>query len=154
MAAVPFHEYPHRGELMKRAPEIMDAVMRRSAGKGKDWGGRIDVEGAIAVAQALANGQEIAGLEAYVLNNSHLLIFSMGAPWYAFREVWLIEQFFIRIGRGPLDAALHDLDILARDRSAKRIVMATSLAADDSALGRLYGRNGYRPDSTQHIKDL
>ena len=66
MAAVPFHEYPHRGELMQRAPEIMDAVMRRSAGKGKDWGGRLDVEGAIAVAQALANGQEIAGLEAYV----------------------------------------------------------------------------------------
>ncbi|MES1979735.1 MAG: hypothetical protein V4451_16975 [Pseudomonadota bacterium] len=154
MAAVPFHEYPHRGELMKRAPEIMDAVLRRSAGKGKDWEGRMDTEAAIEIAQALADGQDIPGLQATVLNNSHLVIYSLGSPWYACTKVWFIEQFFIRIGRGPVACALHDLEDLARALGASTIVMATSLAANDSALGRLYAQHGYSGQSTQHFKEL
>lgn len=154
MAAVPFHEYPHRASLMQRAPAIMDGVLRRLGGRGKHWDDRIEVDGAISVAQALADGIEIPGLQAAVLNNSHLLIYSLGAPWFNSSQRWLIEQFFIRIDRGPTVFAFRDLEDLARASGASRIVMATSLAASDEALGRLYAQNGYSPESSQHIKDL
>jgi hypothetical protein len=154
VAAVPFHQYPHRAELMERAPQIMDGVMRRSGGRGKHWDDRIEVDGAICVAQALADGVEIPGLQASVLSNSHLLIYTLGSPWFNSSKVWLIEQFFIRIDRGPVGFAFRDLEDLARAQGASRIVMATSLAANDAALGRLYAQNGYSPESSQHIKDL
>lgn len=154
MAAVPFHEYPQREALMQRAPEIMAAVLRRSGGRGKHWDDRVEVDGAICVAQALADGTEIPGLQASVLSNSHLLIYSLGSPWFSNSQVWLIEQFFIRIGKGSVGAAFRDLEDLARASGARRIVMATSLAANDAALGRLYAQNGYSPESSQHIKDL
>jgi len=139
---------------MQRAPEIMASVMQRASGKGKNWDSRTDIEAAIAIAQALADGQDIPGLQAAVLNNSHLLIYNIGSPWFSSSKVWLIEQFFIRIGRGPVACAMRDLDDLARAQGATTVVMATSLAANDTALGRLYAQHGYGAQSTQHIKEL
>lgn len=139
---------------MRRAPEIMASVMQRASGKGKTWENRTDIEAAIAVAQALADGQDIPGLQATVLNNSHLLVYSVGSPWYASSSKWLIEQFFIRIGRGTVGCALNDLDELARQLGATTVVMATSLAANDAALGRLYAQHGYSSQSSQHFKEL
>lgn len=139
---------------MERAPEIAAAVMQRSVRDGKDWDNRLDIEAALDVFQALADGKEIPGLMAVVLNDSHLLVYALGSPWWTNRKTWLTEQFFIRIGRGSADGAFNDLDEFAKSLGCSSIVMATSLAANDEALGRLYARHGYSPQSSQHIKDL
>jgi hypothetical protein len=139
---------------MERAPELAASVMQRSERDGKDWDNRLDIEPALDTFQALADGKEIPGLQAVVLNDSHLLVYGIGHPWWTNHKKWLIEQFFIRIGRGSADAAFHDLDEFAKSLGCSSIVMATSLAASDEALGRLYAKHGYSPQSSQHIKEL
>lgn len=139
---------------MQRAPEIAAVVMQRSGRDGKDWAARLETDSALAIFQRLADGEDIPGLQAVILNDSHLLVYSLGHPWWTKDKAWLIEQFFIRIGRGPAAGAFHDLDELAKSLGATTVVMATSLAANDQALGRLYARHGYTPQSSQHIKEL
>lgn len=154
MAAVPFHLYPHKDALMQRAPEIAASVMQRSERDGKDWDNRLESEAALAIFQRLADGEDIPGLQAVILNDSHLLVYSLGHPWWCKDKAWMIEQFFIRIDRGPASGAFHDLDELAKSLGCTTVVMATSLAANDQALGRLYAKHGYRPQSSQHFKEF
>lgn len=153
MAAVPFHAYPHKVALLQRAPELAAAVLQRSARDGKQWDQRLDMGAALAVFEQLAEA-DMPGLRAAVLNCSHLLVYSLGGFWFDPSKLWVIEQFFIRIGRGPAILAMNDIDTLARDAGAKGVIMATSLAANDAALGRLYARHGYSPQSSQHFKEL
>lgn len=146
----PFEEYSERYTLLWEAPDLIASTFARTT---KLWEGTTDVTGALDVFHRIADGNQPPGLDAVVLNGSHLLLYSLAAPWWNPTEVWLSEQFFIRIGRGPTACAFAAIEQLASDLGASHIVMATGLAKSDEALGKLYSRFGYSQQSTQHVKE-
>lgn len=134
---------------LENSDKILDQVLRKS---GKSWlENGFSKEDALNVWNALGRGESPFGLHAAVLNDSHVLVFTFGKPWYA-KGNWIIEQFFLRVGKGSSKDAFAAIDLLAEKLGATGITMATSMAADDSALGRLLGTNGYSPMSQQHFK--
>lgn len=143
--------HPKRLEWLAAAPEILARVLIRSQ---KEWARTVDTAAAVRQVAGLVREAEHNGLSAVVLNNSHLLIYQLGGPWYAPYEKLIIEQFFVRLDKGPTSEALAAIDLLAKDLGATGVVMATSLAANDKALGRLLGRFGYSPMSSQHYRGI
>jgi hypothetical protein len=154
MAAVPFHLHPMRHELLARAPELAAAVLERSAPGGKVWGQLLDVDACLSVFQLLAEQEDAGGLRCVIANDSHLFAYCMTQFWFMPRVPVLAEQFLLRVGRGPSSTALDEIEDLGRQVGCKFILMATSLAASDEALGRLFRRRGYSPQSSQHLKEL
>jgi hypothetical protein len=122
---------------------------------GKDWAGKVDPARAIAALRQLAEEPaEDAALFAVVLNDTHLLVFTLAAPWYANAgDRWLVEQFFIRIAPGDAAGAYEAIDLVAEDFQASHIIMATAFAKDDAALGKVYERYGYAQQSAQFVKE-
>lgn len=154
MAYKPLHEHePIKALITRDMQAIYDNVLSRSARDGKNWDMRINPADALDVIVNLMFNTGPPGLEAVVLNDSHVLLFSVGNPWWS-KTPWLVEQFYIRLARGPSSIALADVDQLARDRNCTSIVFGTSLSADDEALSRLLARAGYQPQSRQLIKEL
>jgi hypothetical protein len=150
----PLHEHePIKALITRDMQTLYDTVLARSSRDGKDWDSRINPSDALDVIVSLMFNAGPPDLEAVVLNDSHLLLFSVGNPWWS-KTPWLIEQFYIRLARGTSSAALMAVDQLARDRSCTSIIFGTSLAADDEALSRLLARAGYQPQSRQLIKEL
>lgn len=154
---IPLDQLPERQKefLLENGRKIIDRVFARltsRGSKGDEWTGRVDVDAAWQVFERLLEGETIQGLNAVVLNGSHLFIYSLGAAWFNPDEPWLIEQFFIRLFPGPSDGAFEAIEELAEDLGASATVMATSLAPDDASLGRLYEAHGYRLQSSQYIK--
>lgn len=153
MPAVPFHLHPMRHEIVANGPETVAALLQRSARDGKRWAELLDPEAAVGLFAWLAESEELNGLRAVIVNDSHLFAYSVGPLWFA-RGTWLIEQFFMRVGRGSTAGALHAIEEFGRAQGCQHVLMATVLAADDAALGRLLHRHGYAQQSSQHYKDL
>lgn len=128
--------------------------MERAGRDGKAFGGLLDMDVAVGVVSLLAEREDVDGLRAVIANDSHLLVFIVAPVWFNPLSRLLVEQFFMRVSRGPHTAALADIEQLARDEGASGVLMATMLAADDEALGRLFARRGYRKQSTQHFLEL
>lgn len=149
LSLTPLHDWDGLPDLLSNSEATLAAVIKRAE---KDWSKKLTQKEALDTLQMLATDRGPYGLQATVLNDSHLLIWSFDAPWYAAKERWIIEQFFVRIGRGPSDKAFAAIDLLSDKLSATGVLMATSLAADDSALGRLYQKHGYAPMSQQYLK--
>lgn len=149
MTYTPLCEHPKRNEWLAAAPEVLARVLLRS---NKEWARAVDTGASVKTLADLIRECEHAGLSAAVLNDSHLLIYTVASPWYAPNEKLIVEQFFVRMDRGQTDEALAALDLLAKDLGATGAVMATSLAANDAALGRLLTRYGYSAMSSQHFK--
>jgi hypothetical protein len=154
VAVVPLHLHPMRDELLARAPELAKAVLERSARDGKVWDLVLDVEACVAVFRTLAEQEDVGGLRCAIVNDSHLFAYSVTAFWFMPSVPVLAEQFLLRVGRGSSDAAMDAIEMLGREAGCKFSLMATSLAANDEALGRLYARRGYSPQSSQHLKAL
>jgi len=149
LTLIPFHEHPLRDEWLANSEKLIEQIVRKS---GKTWTENgFSKEAALTVWNQLAQGEEPYGLHAAVLNDSHILVFTFGTPWYA-KGKWIIEQFFLRIGKGSSKDAFDAIDLLAAKLGASGVTMATSLASDDSALGRLLASHGYSPMSSQHFK--
>lgn len=149
VSLTPFHEWDGRDVLLEGAPVVLDAIIARAQ---KEWSRTLSREDALLTLRNLGKGTSPYGLQATVLNDSHLLLWTLGSPWYAPSERWITEQFYVRIGKGSSKDAFVAIDALARNVGATGVVMATSLAADDSALGRLLASNGYSGMSSQHFK--
>ena len=149
VSLVPFHEWHGKEALLKNIDSILDAVIRKAE---KEWAVTLTREVAIATLEKMGREEKPFGLYASVLNDSHLLIWSFAAPWYAGDQRWITEQFFLRIGKGATKDAFTAIDLLARNIGATGVVMATSLARNDAALGRLLAGQGYQPMSSQHFK--
>lgn len=149
---VPFCQHPRRRELIAQAPEMAAGVLARAAAGGKGWGALLDLDACLGVFRMLSEQEACGELRAVVVNDSHFLVYSVGAPWFMPGLSLLVEQFFMRIGRGVGDKALHEIERFAKSLGCKGILMATSLAASDAALGRLLGRAGYAQESSQHLK--
>ena len=155
MPAIPFHQHPMRHELMARAPELAAGVMQRSGRDGKRWGEILDVDAALAVFQHLSEHESLGGeLCAVIVNDSHFFAYSVSPLWFVPGAKFLLEQFWMRVGRGSGTAALDQVEDLGRSLGCRYVLMATSLAANDEALARLLRRRGYFPHSSQHLKEL
>ena len=154
MAPIPFHLHPQRAELLARGPEMAREVLARAGRDGKPSGCLVDVDAALRVFSLLAEHEDVGGIRAAIVNDSHFFAYSVGPMWFNPLEPWLLEQFFMRVGRGSTSQALADIEQMGRDLGCKGVLMATSLAANDEALGRLLARFGYAPQSSQHYKDL
>lgn len=152
MAAVPFHLHPRRAELLQSAPTLAAAVLARAAKGGKGWDKLLDLDNCLTVFHMLGEQETCGDLRAAIVNDSHFLCYSVGSLWFMPKTPLLLEQFFMRVGRGSHDTAMDDIEALAQSIGCKGIVMATSLAASDEALGRLLARRGYSPESSQHLK--
>lgn len=149
VSLVPFHQWDGKQSLLQNADSVLSAVIKKA---DKEWAIQLSRESALATLQKLATEEKPFGLEATVLNDSHLLIWSFSAPWYAGDQRWITEQFFLRVGKGSTADAFTAIDLLAEKIGATGVVMATSLAHNDAALGRLLGAQGYSPMSSQHFK--
>ncbi len=128
-------------------------MMARSSESGKSWATRIDPDLALKQFARLLDGQPVPGVKAVMLGDSHVLLYSVSTPWWG-GAPWLAEQFYVRVGRGPVDTAMRAIEQLAEHEQCGTIVFATSLAARDASLSRLLFSYGYSQESTQHIKDL
>lgn len=149
------HYHPMAGTLIANAETIYREVVDRSKRYGKHFHKMVDEPSAVYVIKELLRGSpSSAGLNAVVLNDSHLLVYAQGPLWFTGGSSWLLEQFYVRIGKGCARSALASIDELASDLGCTGIVMATSLAAKDSALGRLFESSGYSHQSSQFLKVL
>lgn len=149
LTLTPLHDWDGKDALLASADTVLEAIIKRAE---KEWTRKLSREDALGVIKQLAKDNGPYGLQATVLNDSHLLVWTFAGPWYAMSEKWITEHFFVRIGKGSTKLALDAIDLLASKIGATATVMATSLAANDAALGRLYGQSGYSPMSSQHIK--
>lgn len=154
MAAVPLHQHPLRHELLARADELCAGVFARSERDGKVWAQFIDADAAIAVFEHLTEHEDMGGLRCAIVGNSHLLAYCVAPMWFAPTKPLLVEQFFMRVARGSSDAAMEEIKQLARDNDCAAVLMATMLAPDDDALGRLYERHGGSKHSTQYLMEI
>jgi len=128
-------------------------MIARSAESGKTWASRLDPDKALARFAMLLDGEDVPGVRAVVLNDSHIFLYTVASPWWG-GDNWLAELFYIRVARGSTPLAMEAIELLARDSFCSSIVFATSLAARDASLGRLLHQYGYKQESTQHIKDV
>lgn len=146
-----FSLWDGRDILLWKAPEVIARLQQRSKG---EWFENIDTTRVVETLRKLGQGLHPGGLSAAILNNSHLLVYSLGGPWFAQDgERWLIEQFFMRVDAGEEAGAYEALELLAEDLGASRIIMATALARRDEALGKVYERYGYAKQSSQYVKE-
>lgn len=143
-------DFERRDTLLWEVPDRLARIQQRSK---TEWFNIIDTDEAVNTLRELAQGNNPGGLQAVVLSDSHLLVFSLGGPWYAPHKRWLIEQFFARIGPGDEAQAYEALELLAEDTQASHIIMATALARHDEALGRVYERYGFAKQSSQYVKE-
>lgn len=154
MPAVPFHQHPMRDELIARAPELAQAVLARSGREGKRWAEFLDVDACVGVFDWLAQHEDLQGLRAAIVGESHFFAYCVAPMWFAPTRPLLVEQFFMRVARGSCDAAMEDIKQLGRDCGCWGVLMATMLAPDDAALGRLYERHGGTQHSSQYLMEI
>lgn len=154
MSVVPLHQHPARHDLMARAPQMCAAVFERSARDGKTWATFLDADACIATFAWLAEQEDLQGLRCAIVNDSHLLAYCVAPMWFAPTKPLLVEQFFLRVGRGSSDEAMAQIKLFALEQGCAGVLMATMLAPDDEALGRLYERHGGRQHSSQYLMEL
>lgn len=133
---------------------MCDAVLERSARDGKVWAEFLDKDACLHIWQHLAEHEDMGGLRCVIVNDSHLFAFCVSPMWFAPTKPLLIEQFFMRVGRGSSDVAIDDIKALGTSLGCKAVLMATMLAPDDEALGRLYERHGGTKHSSQYLMEL
>lgn len=143
-------QHPLFNSIYESAPQLFDSALARSKRNGKTWDTRLDKEDAVARARLILS-DEVPGLRAYILCDTHLLFASIGQMWWS-SDPWLIEQWYLRVAPGRSDP-LAAVDRLAQDAGCSAVAFGTSLAANDAALGRMLTSKGYRLESTQYIKD-
>lgn len=83
------------------------------------------------------------GVKSVVVDESYLVVYDCGKPWYSFHNV-LQELLVLRIGRGSSFWAVTGvLDYLAEINGCSEIVVGGALTRAPKALCRLYSRAGY-----------
>lgn len=144
-------EHPMQPRLLHNIDLLVGRFIRRAQQAGKSFGQMIDPDATFIAVHAALEGEH-PELQAVVLGDTHILLYSLARPWWSC-ETWLIEQFYGRIAKGQSDP-LGSLDFFAGDHlGVSKIVFGTTLA-NDAALGRLLAQSGYTQQSTQYIKEL
>lgn len=145
---VPLSEHPDRDDILIAADTILDRMIARA---NKTWTQSIDKEQALNAFFGLYQGQHPYGLNAVVVNNSHVLIYQIGSVWYNPLTPIVLVQLYVRVNKGSGKEALAAVKSLAQEEGAAGVIMATSFAKNDPALGRLLAQEGYAPMSQQHF---
>ncbi len=154
MAAVPLHQHPRRHDIVDAMRQRAPAIMARSSRSGKTWAAIVDVDAALEIFEWLCENESYAELlRAVIVGESHFLAYAVSPMWFAPGRPWLVEQFFLRVAPGDHLLAMADIDQLAQSVGARGTVMATMLAPDDEALGRLFEQDGYRKQCSQYLKE-
>lgn len=147
----PAREHPLYQQIWDAVPELFDKAVQRADRDGKHWAHRLTKDAAVAKVRGILD-DEVAGIYAVVLADTHLMFVSVGNMWWS-EKPWLIEQWYMRVAPGRSDP-MAAIDKMAADLGCESIAFGTSLAPNDRALGRLLERSGYRLESTQYIKDV
>lgn len=154
MPAVPFHLHARRHEFLADMHQRAPVVMARSRRQGKTWAAIIDVESALGIFAWLAENETYADhLRAVIVGESHFFAYAVSPMWFAPAKPWLVEQFFLRVAPGEHQHAMADIDAMAQALGVRGTLMATMLAPDDEALGRLFEQGGYRKQCSQYLKE-
>lgn len=98
------------------------------------------------------------GVNAAIVNDSYLVLYEAGAPWYNPTVTVVEELMVLSLQDGSPTASLKDVtDFLegqGRIHKATLVVVGTALAHRDEALIRMYGRLGFNRESTMLIKAI
>lgn len=113
----------------------------------------LDLNTVVATVTSALKGEFPQGLTSVLLNNSHVLLFQVGHPWYSKEDV-LYEQLFVRVGSGPLTGALAALDQLAAHYGCTRIMMGSLVTPSDEAYTKLLTPHGYTQAANVLIKEI
>lgn len=83
-------------------------------------------------------------VDAVVIDESYLLVFSVVKPWYSKNRLVLSEDLVLRIGKGSsFRAVVATLEHLAETNDCDAIVTGGALARSSRAITRLYQRFGF-----------
>jgi hypothetical protein len=152
MAVVPLHQHPNARAIVQGIRDNAPRLIKRAERGGKRWSRFIDADYICNVFDFLCENENVGGeLRAVVVNDSHFLAYSLGPMWFAPGHTWLIEQYFQRIGQGDTPAALTAIGEHAREQGACGVLIATMMAPDDDALGRIYTSAGYSRQCSQYL---
>jgi hypothetical protein len=83
-------------------------------------------------------------VDAVVINESYLLVFSVVKPWYSKNRIILCEDLVLRIGKGScFRDVIATMEHLADINECDAIITGGALARSSRAITRLYQRFGF-----------
>lgn len=83
-------------------------------------------------------------VDAVVINESYLLVFSVVKPWYSKNKTVLCEDLVLRIGKGSsFSDVIATMEDLAEVNECDAIITGGALARSSRAITRLYQRFGF-----------
>jgi hypothetical protein len=83
-------------------------------------------------------------VDAVVVNESYLLVFSVVKPWYSKNSTILCEDLVLRIGKGgSFGDVIAAMEYLAGLNECNAIITGGALARSSRAITRLYQRFGF-----------
>lgn len=93
-------------------------------------------------------------LLAAIVDDSYLVVFTIGAPWYT-DELVLEELGILTLGRGGDFAVVtRFLEDAAKANGCVMVAVGTALSRENEALARKYKRQGYLTEAYQLIKPI
>lgn len=109
------------------------------------------------IAEVITGEMVPEGFDSVIVADTYWLLYAVGKPWYSTKPI-LSEELLWRLyenGPGRFADVIEALDALAEQHGAYGISTGTALAGKDSALSRMYERQGgYRPVTTGMFKEI
>ncbi len=92
----------------------------------------------------------------YIINESYLVAYDIGTPWYAAEDVSFLQECLVLAIAisGDFTAIPVFLERKAREAGAVLVLAGTALANSDNALASLYHPAGYVQQSLTLVKEL
>lgn len=91
---------------------------------------------------------------AYVVNESYLVVYELGIPWYS-SSLMLSEQLVLQLSSNSDFAVVPSfLEQAGREAGASLVETGTALAKSDAALASLYKRAGFTQAALALTKEL
>ena len=118
-----------------------------------EWKTRFDQDKIELMVTGALCGQKPYGMQAVLLNHSHLLIYTTGHTWYNQARV-LDEQLMVRVSEGSFTDALAALDLLVKDECCDYVTLGTLLSHNDAAYTRLAEQNGFTLAANILLKEV
>lgn len=139
---------------MYRRPTVEEfaGIANTLSGKANSaelWKGRVK-------ADTVVEGFKAGKFDAVIVEETYLLIYAVGSPWYSDEYIDFYEMGVYRIARhcATFVSVTQAMEGIARQCGASRILVGTSLPENKRALVRLYERYGFRAHAYAMIKEL
>lgn len=140
-------EYPFTEDEMQRISSAIrtyhTAIEHRT---NKEWFKFVDVEHVLTLIQT-------GLMPTALLDDSYLVLYTIGAPWYHPSIQFVQEQLVLRVGAGGTLRKVTDfLEHKAKFHNAAGVAVGTALAHNDESLKRMYAKRGYNQQGVQLLK--